>query len=44
MYTKIVQVGSSICRGAAEMNSTRNHEVEGLTPGFAQWVQDPVLP
>ena len=24
-------------------NLTRNHEVEGLIPGLAQWVKDPVL-
>ena len=33
----------SSCRGAAEMNPTRNHEVEGLIPGLAQWVKDLVL-
>ena len=26
------------------MNPTRNDEVEGLTPGLAQWVKDLVLP
>ena len=24
-------------------NPTRNHEVEGLVPGLAQWVKDPEL-
>ena len=30
--------------GAAETNLTRNHGVEDLIPGLAQWVKDPVLP
>ena len=31
------------CRGAAEMNPTRNHEVVDLIPGLLQWVKDLVL-
>ena len=34
---------SSHC-GVAEMETTRNHEVEGSIPGLAQWIEDPVLP
>ena len=26
------------------MNPTRNHEVSGLIPALAQWVNDPALP
>uniref|UniRef100_A0A4X1VCX1 Branched-chain-amino-acid aminotransferase n=1 Tax=Sus scrofa TaxID=9823 RepID=A0A4X1VCX1_PIG len=37
-------VNGSSCRGAAEMNPTRNHKVEGLLSGLAQWVKNLVLP
>ena len=40
---KIFQHRSS-CRGAAEMNPTRNHEVASLIPGLAQWVEALALP
>ena len=33
---------SSLC-SAAETNLARNHEVEGLIPALAQWVEDPVF-
>ena len=32
------------CRGTAEMNLSRNHEVVGLIPDLAQWVKDQVVP
>ena len=34
---------SSFCRGAAETNLTRNHEVVGSIPGLTQWVKDLVF-
>ena len=33
----------SSCCGTAEMDPTMNHEVGGLIPGLAQWVEDPDL-
>ena len=33
----------SSCRGAAETNLTRNHEVEGSIPDLVQWVKNPAL-
>jgi len=40
---KNLDEGSS-CRGAAETNPMRNHEVAGLIPGIAQRVKVPVMP
>ena len=33
----------SSCRGAAETNPTRSHEVAGSIPGLTQWVKDLLL-
>ena len=43
MSLKLCGLWSS-CRGAAEMNLTRNHEVVGLIPDLAHWVKDLALP
>ena len=39
VYLKIIITWGSRC-GAAETNSTRNHEVAGWIPGLGQWVKD----
>ena len=43
LLVKIMLMWSSY-RGRAEMNLTRNYEVEDLIAGLAQWVKDLVLP
>ena len=43
-YVKQELEGWSSHCGAAETNLTRNHEVVGSIPGFAQWVKDLALP
>ena len=44
VFSELEKELKSSGRGAAEMNPTRNDEVEGSIPGLAQWVKDQVLP
>ena len=44
-YNEILfkNIKRSSCRGSAETNPTRNHEVVGSIPDLTQWVKDLAL-
>ena len=43
-FTLKIIIFRSYCRGAVEVNLTRNHEVADSSPGLTQGVKDPALP